>query len=206
MNVQDFVAAQLPKPPARVLEVGCGAGDLARSLAGLGYDVIAIDPDAPKGAIFRKVSLEDFSESGSFDAVVASRSLHHLPDVTVALTKIHELLRPGGLLIINEFAWNQMNEATAHWYLAHVPEPGHEHQSVLPANFPDAWIAEHEGQHDSATMQQGLDAVFDLRLFEWVPYIAEHYLERPDLITEEKKLIRSGEVNALGFRYVGRRA
>jgi 2-polyprenyl-3-methyl-5-hydroxy-6-metoxy-1,4-benzoquinol methylase len=123
MNVQDFVAAHLPQPPARVLEVGCGAGHLARRLAELGNDVTAIDPDAPEGAIFRKVSLEDFAEPGLFDAVVASRSLHHVPDVTAALTKIHDLLRAGGLLILNEFAWDQLNEVTARWYLAHVPEP-----------------------------------------------------------------------------------
>ena len=35
MDVATFVEAQLPPTPARVLEVGCGAGDLARADASL---------------------------------------------------------------------------------------------------------------------------------------------------------------------------
>jgi hypothetical protein len=47
---------------------------------------------------------------------------------------------------------------------------------------------------------------FDEVLFEWVPYIAHHYLERDELEGEEERLIKSGAIRAIGFRYVGRRA
>jgi SAM-dependent methyltransferase len=205
MNVESFVVSHLPEPPCRILEVGCGRGELARVLASRGYAITAIDPEAPEGAMFRQVSLEGFPERGPFDTVVASRSLHHVPDLAEGLSKIHALLPPGGMLILDEFAWDQMNEETAQWYLSHVPKPGPEDESLLPGRFPDAWITEHEGLHDATAMRRALDRFFQLRLFEWVPYLAEHYLERKDLIPEEQKLIRSGDINAVGFRYVGTR-
>lgn len=203
MDVQEFVAAHLPPAPIQVLEVGCGTGELARVVASRGYDVTAIDPEAPNGPIFRKTSLEKFVEREQFDAVVASRSLHHVPDLAAGLNKVHALLREGGALILNEFAWDQMDEKTARWYLSFVPHPGSHHESLLPGRFPDAWVAEHDGLHDSTTMRRTLDDLFQKKLFEWVPYIAESYLERPDLVSEERDLIRAGDINPLGFRYVG---
>jgi hypothetical protein len=49
-----FVRANLPAPPLRLLEIGAGDGVLARSLAGAGYEVLAIDPE-PAGADVRPV-------------------------------------------------------------------------------------------------------------------------------------------------------
>lgn len=48
--------------PARVLEVGCGRGDLARAIAEAGHEVVAIDPHAPAGDLFRATSLEEFAD------------------------------------------------------------------------------------------------------------------------------------------------
>jgi 2-polyprenyl-3-methyl-5-hydroxy-6-metoxy-1,4-benzoquinol methylase len=75
MKLRSFVEAHLPPAPARVLEVGCGRGQLARAIARSGYDVVAIDPDAPRGQLFQAVSLEEFASTDIFDAVVASRAL-----------------------------------------------------------------------------------------------------------------------------------
>jgi 2-polyprenyl-3-methyl-5-hydroxy-6-metoxy-1,4-benzoquinol methylase len=43
-GVLEFVLGALPSPPARVLEVGAGGGELAADLRDAGYDVLAIDP------------------------------------------------------------------------------------------------------------------------------------------------------------------
>jgi hypothetical protein len=117
--------------------------------------------------------------------------------------KIHALLRRGGLLILNEFAWDQMDEATARWYLAQVEDPSPKDDSLHPHHFPDAWITEHEGLHTFPAMRRSLDGRFELKSFEWVPYIAHHYLERDDLIDQERMLIEANEIQPLGFRYVG---
>jgi 2-polyprenyl-3-methyl-5-hydroxy-6-metoxy-1,4-benzoquinol methylase len=100
-----------------VLEVGCGRGDLARALADAGHSVVAIDPDAPAGELFRATSLEEFADRDPFDAVVASLALHHVADLASALDKIASLLRPTGRLVVNEHAVDRLDEATARWYL-----------------------------------------------------------------------------------------
>jgi 2-polyprenyl-3-methyl-5-hydroxy-6-metoxy-1,4-benzoquinol methylase len=79
-----------------VLEVGCGEGELAQALARAGHHVTAIDPRAPEGPIFQRVRLEEFSDPGPFEHVVAILSLHHVEDVGMALGNIADLLRAGG--------------------------------------------------------------------------------------------------------------
>jgi ubiquinone/menaquinone biosynthesis C-methylase UbiE len=96
MDALNFVRAQLPPVPARVLEVGCGDGRLARALDELGYQVVAIDPAAPAGPTFQAVSLDEFADPARFDAVVASRALHHIHDLPGALFKVQRLLVSGG--------------------------------------------------------------------------------------------------------------
>jgi ubiquinone/menaquinone biosynthesis C-methylase UbiE len=120
-RVEGFVLHQIGDPPARVLEVGCGKGDLAVALDRAGYSVTAIDPRAPEGSIFRRVGIEEFSEPGPFDHVVAILSLHHVEDIGGALDKIVSLLRAGGILVVVEFAWDRIDAATAEWALARLP-------------------------------------------------------------------------------------
>src|ERR687894_2366398 len=103
-RVEEFVLGQIGVLPARVLEVGCGEGELARAMVRTGHSVTAIDPRAPEGPIFRRVRIEEFSDPGPFDYVVASQSLHHVEDLGRALEKVTNLLRAGGALIVVERA------------------------------------------------------------------------------------------------------
>jgi SAM-dependent methyltransferase len=198
-----FVEANLPAAPASVLEVGCGRGELARELARLGYEVTAIDPEAPVGAIFQAVAIEEFRDPGPFDAVLANRSLHHIPDLRGALAKIARLLRPGGRLIVNEHAWDRADEPTARWYLEQraATDP-HAPRSVEQCLA--EWAADHAGLHSSASMCNELYERFTKRYFAWTPYL---YQELGDAIDEraEQILIEAGAIQATGFRYVGER-
>lgn len=127
-----------------MLEVGCGEGELARAVDHAGYDVVALDPEAPEGRIFRRTTIEAFAEPGPFDAVVASRSLHHVADLAGVLDKLVRLLQ--GPLVLNEFAWDRREPMTADWE------------------------EEHAGLHGYGAMRAELDARFEERLFEWRPY------------------------------------
>lgn len=139
-----FVLSQLPEAPGRVLEVGCGKGELALALVDAGHDVVAIDPDAPEGRIFRRTTIEEFDGPGPFDAVVASLSLHHVHDLGGALDKLVRLLE--GPLILNEFAWDRYEPMTAEWE------------------------EEHGGLHGYGLMRSELDARLEELFFEWRPY------------------------------------
>ena len=77
-RVEEFVLDQVGPPPAQVLEVGCGEGELAHALVRAGHSVMAIDPWAPEGPIFRRVGIEEFTDPGPFDYVAASLSPHHI--------------------------------------------------------------------------------------------------------------------------------
>ena len=92
MDLVAFVLSALPPRPARVLEVGCGAGHLARALDAAGYHVLAIDPEAPEGPIFRRTTLEELEGPEPFDAAVASYSLHHIKSLHTAIDRIADLL------------------------------------------------------------------------------------------------------------------
>ena len=139
MGFADFVLSQLPRTPSRVLEIGCGDGQAALALAASGHEVTAIDPVAPEGPIFERVTLEEFVRAQPFDAVVASRSLHHVPDLTHAVDKIAQL---APLLIVDEFAWDRFDEGTAAWYLARLDGASKSVQQCLRE-----WNEEHAGLH-----------------------------------------------------------
>lgn len=91
------VPALPPSGRARVLDLGCGGGDLARSLVrwagsdGFSVEVVGVDPDeraitaarrsATRGVTFRQASSTDLVAAGErFDVVVSNHVLHHLDD------------------------------------------------------------------------------------------------------------------------------
>ena len=208
-RVAAFVREQLPPPPAGLLEVGCGSGELARELAEAGYEVVAIDPEAPSGRIFRAVKLEDFDGAGPFDAVVASLSLHHIEDLGAAVDKIAGLLEPGGLLVLNEWDRGRFQGRTARWYFHQrqaLAALGREHAGI-ESTF-EEWFAEWSERrsdvHPYAAMRPELDDRFSERLLEWVPYVYGYRLGG-EVEPLERALIESGEIDAVGFRYVGTR-
>lgn len=195
MELTAFVIGNIPPPPARVLEIGCGAGELARALAAARYDVTAVDPDAPEGAIFERMQFEELPERDRFDAVVASRSLHHIADLGAAVDKIARLLDSGGVLVLDEFAWDRLDTATAVW----LHERGM-HGEV--ERWRDDWREEHEGLHGYEAMRRELDRRFDERFLAWVPYLYRY--EETDITpVEEQILIEAGRIRPIGFRYVG---
>lgn len=200
MDLLEFATAQLPPAPARVLEVGCGDGRLARALDDLAYRVVAIDPAAPEGAIFQAVSLEEFADPGRFDAVVASRSLHHIHDLAGALSKLHRLLVPEGRLIVVEHAFDRLDEPTARWYLEQRRAKDPHAPSSLQACLAE-WEADHAGLHSCTAMRRDLERRFTERSFAWTPTL---YLELgKELEQEERSLIAAGSIQATGFLYVG---
>ena len=179
-----------------MLEIGCGDGQLALALAASGHDVTAIDPVAPEGPIFERATLEEFFSPALFDVIVAGRSLHHIPDLDLAIEKIAHL---APLLIVEEFAWDRLDERTAAWYVAQ-----HRDSSISTEQCLHEWADEHAGLHGYDTLRTGFDRRFRERFFAWGPYLYRYPGVRATQAGEQAR-IDAGEINALAFRYVGAR-
>lgn len=115
-----------------VLDVGCGDGQLARSLAGPHRRVLGLDPSAAMvelarerhagvaGLEFRQGAfLEQGFAPASFDLVSFVASLHHM-DEQAALAHAAELLRPGGRLVVVGLA---ANRSPGDWILSALRLP-----------------------------------------------------------------------------------
>jgi SAM-dependent methyltransferase len=200
VSFTEFALSQLGQAPRRVLEVGCGReGGVAPALAAAGYDVLAIDPHAPEGPHYRQITLEELDDPGPFDAVVAGRVLHHVNPLASALDKLAGL---APLLILDEFAWNHMDETTIDWYES-------QHKVLVaagraPKGPPDLseWRAHHSDLHPYEALRAEVDARYDERHFEWRPYFYL-WLEGPATKSLEAGLIAAGAIRPIGFRYAG---
>jgi SAM-dependent methyltransferase len=104
-----LVAAVAEVGPRRVLEVGCGWGELANWVAReTEADVVAVDlsPRMVELARERGVAAElaDVQElpfaDGVFDVAIAAWMLYHVPDLDRGLAELARVLRPGGRLVV----------------------------------------------------------------------------------------------------------
>lgn len=101
----------------RALELGCGDGDLAETLARRGLEVTGVDlaearvreararvagmANAPAFAVgdLNTMALP----GGPYDVVVAHDALHHLLDLDHVMREVARVLRPGGTLLVFDF-------------------------------------------------------------------------------------------------------
>lgn len=230
-----FVRDQLGKRKARILEVGCGKGAFALGLVALGHVVVGIDRSANAVAALRRAGFRavhgDFLgdlprelAAGPFDAVVFTRSLHHIHDLEGALERAHGLLVPGGRLLLEEFALESMDRATATWFQGTRAALGvagrHAGQARSTAEPLDAWREEHAHEpplHEGRAMIAAVRRRFRSVVVERVPYLYRYFCDalaasaRGHAVARavrdmEERLVKAGVLVPIGLRVVARRS
>ncbi len=101
-------------PGARILEIGCGLGDLLAGLDGskrIGVDIskrmIELAKARHPDLDLRVCDLEnDALPEGPFDAIVLSEVVGHLDDIQKGLSRLGSLLAPGGRVIVTYYNFN----------------------------------------------------------------------------------------------------
>ena len=103
--------AFLVPPGVRVLELGCGLGDVlatVRPARGVGVDfsaaMVALARQRHPALEFHEADAAQFSTREKFDYIILSDLVNDLPDVQSLLARLHEFSHPNTRLVINFFS------------------------------------------------------------------------------------------------------
>jgi SAM-dependent methyltransferase len=151
--------------PERLLEVGCGRGELAERFAREGIDVVALDLSERMVELTRERGVDarvgdvqslPFGDA-EFDVAVANFMLYHVSDLDRALAEIARVLRPGGRLVAATNGVGQLAEMWAlvgrdlsdRWSLF-MRETG---EAFLRPHFAEVRVVELDGSLDMTAQQ-----------------------------------------------------
>ena len=134
-----------PVDGARVLDLGCGDGELAAAIASRGAVVTGVDASASMIDAARARGIDARVGDGqalgalfgpeAFDAVFSNAALHWMPDAHAVLSGVRTVLRPGGRFV-GEAGGHGNVAAVATALLAALAERGVDGRARWPWRFP----------------------------------------------------------------------
>ncbi len=108
----DLLALVRPKREMRIIDLGCGTGELTRTLHRRlnALETLGIDSSeamlseheafVDKGLRFKRQDIADLPETPSYDLIFSNAALHWVPDHRRLLARLAGLLRAGGQLAV----------------------------------------------------------------------------------------------------------
>ena len=147
----DWINTLSPLKNQRVLDVGCGGGILADSMARKGARVLGIDLSTKALRVaqlhaleaetpdieYREVSVEALAKElpGSFDTVTCMEMLEHVPDPDSVVHACAQLVKPGGWVFFSTINRNAKAFAFAivgaEYVLGLLPRGTHEYAKFI---------------------------------------------------------------------------
>ncbi|GLS14312.1 ubiquinone biosynthesis O-methyltransferase [Hydrogenophaga electricum] len=147
----DWIDSQASLAGQRVLDVGCGGGILADSMARRGADVTGIDLSTKALKVaqlhaleagtpriqYREVSAEALAAEvpGSFDVVTCMEMLEHVPDPASVVRACATLVKPGGSVFFSTINRNPkaflFAIVGAEYLLKMLPKGTHEYARMI---------------------------------------------------------------------------
>ena len=113
---RDLLLGVLPSAPARVADLGCGTGTLARLLVDEGYEVDGLDfseemitrarAKVPEAHFVVDDAASPGLEPHAYDVVLSRHVLWAMSDPVQAFGRWVNLLRPGGVGVLVEGSWS----------------------------------------------------------------------------------------------------
>jgi len=158
----DWIDAQARISGKKVLDVGCGGGILAESMARRGADVLGIDLSVKPLRVaqlhameaglpnlrYREVAAEALAAEAphSFDVVTCMEMLEHVPDPSSVVRACATLVKPGGWVVFstinrNAKAWLFAIVGAEH-VLKLLPKGTHEYQRFIRPSELARWCRE----------------------------------------------------------------
>ncbi|MCC5862674.1 MAG: bifunctional 2-polyprenyl-6-hydroxyphenol methylase/3-demethylubiquinol 3-O-methyltransferase UbiG [Gammaproteobacteria bacterium] len=155
----DYIDERAALAGKRVLDIGCGGGILAESMAARGATVTGIDmADAALGVAqlhllesgleveYLQTSAETLAaeRAGQYDVVTCLEMLEHVPDPAAVVAACHALVKPGGHVF---FATINRNPKAflfaivgAEYLLGLLPKGTHEYAKLIRPSELERWM------------------------------------------------------------------
>ncbi len=166
----DWIRQHVNLSGKKVVDIGCGGGILAESMANSKADVTGIDMAEGPLAVarlhqhesgakvdYRQATAEELaaSEAESFNVVTCLEMLEHVPDPSAVTKSCAELVKPGGHVFFSTINRNPKSFAFAivgaEYILKLLPAGTHEYEKFIRPSELEAWA-----RHAGLTLQDSI--------------------------------------------------
>ncbi len=178
---ENLITLLNPKENERILDLGCGSGQLTFKINELAKEVVGIDKSAEMIADakskfsnieFQVADASDFSFDKKFDSIFSNATLHWVKDYKNAIKCMYDNLKPNGKIVV-EFGGKGNVQTIVNVLRSALRNKGYIQQSEL-----DLWYFPSIAGYTTALESAGFRVTF-----------AEHY-DRPTELADENSGIK----------------
>ncbi len=233
-HTMSFIEPLLTGGVKSILEVGCGNGDLAVALQQKGHQITGLDSSEEAIETAKQAGLKaaickgflDFTSSPDrlFDHLLFTRSIHHIQPLSWVLKKAKSLLKQGGLIVIEDFSYETMDQSTMNWAAAlwnflQMRETLTDESKDFYLEGPalEQWHLHYHKEHaitSGAEITKLVSENFKVESKEVCPYLYRYFLkavgekipqeEVQKILDLEVEAISTSRITAVGLRLVAR--